>query len=102
MLNLQKLFDKGYRIVQSGVLEFSIRNSENNIIVEVEIVDIKNPEELTIKNIKNALSNEIQVHIERIEEDEDYFDDCTDEQKEHIKTVYLKELKSLKNILLAV
>ena len=99
MLNLEKFFDKEYRIVQTGVLEFSIRDSKNNIIVEVEIQDIENPDELTIKNIKNALLNEIQYHIECIEEDdESYFNDCTNKEKKHIKTVYLKELKALKNM----
>ena len=99
MLNLEKFFDKKYKIVQTGVLEFSIRDSKNSIVVEVEIQDIENPDELTIKNIKNALLNEIQFHIESIEEeDESYFNDCTDEEKKHIKTVYLEELKALKNM----
>ena len=98
MLDLEKILNNGYKIIQSGILEFSIRDSKNNIIVEVEIQDIENPDELTIKNIKNALLNEIQVHIECIEEnDESYFNNCTDKEKKHIKTTYLKELKALKN-----
>lgn len=99
MLDLENLFDKKYKIVQTGVLEFSIRDLKNSIIIEVEIQDIENPDELTIKNIKNALLNEIQVHIEFIEEnDESYFNGCTKKEIKHIKSVYLTELKALKNM----
>lgn len=66
---LSDLWEKGFVIVHSGEFLFSIQDKKNKVspvIVEVKIIPENNmqEEDLTMKNILNALKNEIQVNIE--------------------------------------
>lgn len=71
---LSDLWEKGFVIVHSGEFLFSIQDKKNKVspvIVEVKIIPENNmqEEDLTMKNILNALKNEIQVNIEDLNEE---------------------------------
>lgn len=101
-MNMQGIFSRGYMIVQTGRISFSLMNIHSkqpySIIVEFEISD-DTEEQITV--VYDTLLSEIDYHIRSIEsEDEDYFEDSlTNDEIQYIKTEYLKELKLIGDII---
>jgi hypothetical protein len=94
--------DKYETIVRDGEFQYSLRDEKGVVLVEVQIEDVEDENTLTEQNIKNALINETQVHIEQIDEDDEhYFSDCSDAEKDYIKTTFLSILKRTKEELTA-
>lgn len=110
-MNIKGVLSRGYRIVQSGVIDFSlvrlkessettkfskVYTNEFMTIVEFEVTD----EYSYIYIVYENLLKEIEYHIREIQEDsEDYFSDCDEQEKTHIKTEYYEELKLIRDIL---
>jgi len=95
-LNVYGMFSRGYFISQTGETSFDLRNKDNGIIVEFEVDSIED----SIEFMHTRLLVELDYHIREIEEDnEDYFFECDEQEKEHIKTKFLKEVKLIGDIL---
>jgi hypothetical protein len=102
MLNMQGIFERGYRLVQCGRISFFLTDTKNtdapmNVVVEFEVDE----GDESILFVHERLLKEIDYHIRGIEEEDgDYFSDCENEEEiNHTKTKYLDELKLIGDIL---
>lgn len=110
MENINKLFEDGYKIMQEGVNQFSLVKNE---VIEIQkkkvfqnsfqtIVEFETEEENESRNyVYEKLLEEIQYHLEMIKTDnEEYFSDCSEDEKEHIVNYYNNELLKIQSYLI--
>lgn len=97
-MNIKALFSRGYKIVQTGTIDFELVK-DNKIIVNFEILYNKNS---TLENVYEFLLKELQYHIREIEEDsEDYFhSELSEEEINYIKTTFYQELLDIRDWLI--
>jgi hypothetical protein len=94
-MNIKALFSRGYKIVQTGLIDFELIRDE--LIVQFEI----DKPDSTIEEVHTRLLSEINYHIREIEEDsEDYFEGTSEADKNHIKTSCYRELLDLRDWLI--
>lgn len=93
MLNVKVLFNRGYKIVQTGLIDFELVKDVKTIVnFEIE------SRTQTLENVYEFLLKELEYHIREIEEnDEYYFDDLVSEEIGYIKTVFYRELLDIRD-----
>ena len=92
MLNVKALFSRGYKIVQTGIIDFELVK-DDKIIVHFEIESRTQ----SLETVYAFLLKELEYHISEIEEnDEYYFDDLVSEEIDYIKTVF-RELLDIRD-----
>lgn len=71
IISLDYLWKKGFKIIHSGTFLFSLVDKDDEEIIKVNIVPNNNirEEDLTIKDILGALTNDIQVNIKALEKE---------------------------------
>ena len=95
-MNIKALFSRGYKIVQTGLIDFELVKDELTIVQ----FEIDKPDS-SLEEVYSRLLSEINYHIGEIEEDsEDYFDSMTEANKNHIKTSCYRELLDLRDFLI--
>lgn len=96
MLNIKALFSRGYKIVQTGVIDFELVK-DDKIIVNFDIEF--DSSEISLENVYEFLLRELEYHIREIEEEsKDYFhDELSDEEVRHIKTTFYRELLDIRD-----
>ena len=94
MLNVKALFSRGYKIVQTGIIDFELVK-DDKIIVHFEIESRTQG----LETVYDFLLKELEYHISEIEEEsKDYFhDDLVGEEVNYIKTVFYKELLDIRD-----
>ena len=94
MLNIKALFSRGYKLVQTGTIDFELVK-DNKIIVHFEIDSRNN----TLENVYEFLLKELEYHIREIEEDsKDYFhDELVGEEINYLKTTFYRELLDIRD-----
>lgn len=97
MLNIKVLLSRGYRLVQTGIIDFELVK-DDKIIVHFEIESRNN----TLENVYEFLLKELEYHIREIEEEsKDYFhEELVDEEIDYIKTTFYRELLDIRDWLI--
>lgn len=94
MLNIKALFSRGYKLIQTGTIDFELVK-DDKIIVHFEIESRNN----SLENVYEFLLKELEYHIREIEEEsKDYFhDELVGEEINYIKTTYYRELLDIRD-----
>lgn len=94
LLNIKALFSRGYKLIQTGTIDFELVK-DDKIIVHFEIESRNN----SLENVYEFLLRELEYHIREIEEEsKDYFyDELSDEEVRHIKTIFYRELLDIRD-----
>lgn len=94
MLNVKALFSRGYKLVQTGSIDFELVK-DDKIIVHFEIESRTQP----LENVYVFLLKELEYNIREIEEEsKDYFhDELVGEEINYLKTVFYKELLDIRD-----
>lgn len=97
MLNIKALLSRGYRLVQTGIIDFELVK-DDKIIVHFEIESRNN----SLESIYEFLLKELEYHIREIEEEsKDYFhEELVDEEIDYIKTTFYRELLDIRDWLI--
>lgn len=94
MLNIKALFSRGYKIVQTGSIDFELVK-DDKIIVHFEIESRTQP----LETVYEFLLKELEYHIREIEEEsKDYFhDELVGEEINYLKTTFYRELIDIRD-----
>ena len=94
MLNVKALFSRGYKLVQTGSIDFELVK-DDKIIVHFEIESRTQP----LENVYEFLLKELEYHIREIEEEsKDYFhDELVGEEINYLKTTFYRELIDIRD-----
>ena len=94
MLNVKALFSRGYKLVQTGSIDFELVKDDKNI-VNFEIESRTQP----LENVYEFLLKELEYHIREIEEEsKDYFhDELVTEEINYLKTTFYRELIDIRD-----
>ena len=94
LLNITALFSRGYKLVQTGTIDFELVK-DNKIIIHFEIDSRNN----TLENVYEFLSKELPYHIREIEHDsQDYFHfELVREEINYLKTTFYRELLDIRD-----
>lgn len=94
MLNVKALFSRGYKLVQTGLIDFELVKDDKTI-VHFEIESRTQP----LETVYVFLLKELEYHIREIEEEsKDYFhDELVTEEINYLKTTFYIDLIDIRD-----